>query len=85
MTEPPSIAEQEDVDRRLRLLSAARNVIEHNRSVVNKEFAALVPDSPYKIGDRIAIREPELGDALSAVEWTADQLNRRAIKTFNLT
>jgi hypothetical protein len=84
MTEPPPIAQQEDVARRLHLLSAARNVIEHNRSVVNAEFVALVADSPHRIGDRIAIREPELGDALSAVEWTADQLNRRAIEKFKV-
>lgn len=84
MEEPPSLAEQQDVRRRLRLLSAIRNIIEHNRSVVNQEFIRLVQDSPYSIGEAIAISITELGDALAAVEWTADQMNKRAIDKFSI-
>jgi hypothetical protein len=84
MFEPPPRAEQEDVRRRLVLLSAVRNLIEHNRSVVNREFVNLVPNSGYTVGDRIAITVTELGDALSAVEWTVDDLNRRAINKFGI-
>jgi hypothetical protein len=79
MVEPPPIAQQQGIQRRLHLLSASRNVIEHNRSEVNDEFIALVPDSKYSVGDRITITTSELGEALSAVEWTADQLNVRAL------
>jgi len=59
-------------------------LIEHNRSVVNREFVNLVPNSGYTVGDRIAITVIELGDALSAVEWTVDDLNRRAINKFGI-
>jgi hypothetical protein len=83
MSEPP-IAEQLDVRRRLIFLSAIRNLIEHNRSVVNREFENLVPTSGYVAGDRIAMTVTELGDALSAAEWTADDLNRRAIEKFGI-
>lgn len=82
ISDSPKRAEHEDVRRRLILLSAIRNVIEHNRSVVNREFLNLVPDSPYALGDRIAISVTELGDALSAVEWAGDDLNRRAVAKF---
>lgn len=84
MVEPPSLAEQEDVIHRLHLLSAVRNVIEHRRSLVDQAFIDTVPNSPYRLGDRIAIGTPELGDALTAVEWTVAQLNRRAIDKFGL-
>lgn len=84
MSEPPPLAEQEDIRGRLILLGAIRNLIEHNRSVVNREFQSLVPRSGYATGERISITLTELGDALSAVEWTADNLNRRAIKKFGV-
>jgi hypothetical protein len=81
---PVSESQQEDVRRHLILLSAIRNVMEHNRSIVNQEFLALVANSPYGIGQQIAISVTELGDALSAVEWTADDLNQRAVAKFGL-
>jgi hypothetical protein len=84
MLEPPPRAEQESIRRRLVLLSAIRNLIEHNRSVVNRGFMELVPDSGYALGDRVEVTVTELGDALSAVEWTADGIDRRAIKKFRL-
>ena len=84
MLEPPPRAAQEDIRRRLILLSAVRNVIEHNRSRVNRGFLDLVPDSGYSIGNPITITVTELGDAFSAVEWTADQLNQRAIEKFGI-
>ncbi len=84
MLEPPPRAEQEDIRRRLVLLSAIRNLIEHNRSVVNREFMELVPDSGYALGDRVEVTVTELGDALSAVEWTADGINQRAMKKFGM-
>jgi len=51
---------------------------------VNREFVNLVPNAGYTVGDRIAITVIELGDALSAVEWTVDDLNRRAINKFGI-
>jgi hypothetical protein len=84
ISESPQRPEQENVRRRLILLSAIRNVIEHNRSIINREFLTLVPNSPYAVGERIAISVTELGDALSAVEWAADDLNQRAVAKFGL-
>ena len=76
--------EQESARHRLLFLSAGRNIIEHNRSIVNDEFRALIPDAPFEKGQRIVITGTELGDALSAVEWTADTLNRRAVEKFGI-
>jgi hypothetical protein len=44
----PLNREQEDARARLVFLSAARNIIEHNRSVVNDEFLKLVPNTTYE-------------------------------------
>jgi hypothetical protein len=82
--ENPTAPEQHATRANLLLLSASRNVIEHNRSVVNNEFLALVPGSVYKVGDIITITVAELGDALATVEWTAEHLNSRAIAKFGL-
>ena len=71
-----------DVRNRLLLMNAIRNVIEHNRSVVNSDFLRLIPDSTWTSGQQITLSEAELGDAFSAVEWTADDLNRRATEKF---
>jgi hypothetical protein len=77
-------AEQQHARARLVFLSAARNVIEHNRSVVNDEFIALVPDAEYERGQTLIITTTTLGDALSAAESVADGLNRRAVGKFGL-
>jgi hypothetical protein len=80
--EPPPQFEKDEMRRLLIYLGAARNVIEHNKSVVNAEFIALVPDSGHSIGDLILIGSTELGDALFTVERTGDDLNRRAVEKF---
>jgi len=80
----PLTREQENARARLVFLSAARNIIEHNRSVVNDDFLALVPSTTYEKGQRVVITATELGDALSATEWTVDGLNRRAVEKFGL-
>jgi hypothetical protein len=85
MIEPPSLAQQESVLARLRAASAIRNVIEHNNGIVDAEFLKAVPGQSYKLGDRVVINTPELGDAISAVEWAADELNRRAMAKFFAT
>jgi hypothetical protein len=82
--QPPSVAEQEEIRRRLIFISAARNVVEHNRSIVNREFVDLVPNSNYSIGDQLTIDITDLGDALWSVERAADNLNRRAIEKFGI-
>ena len=84
MSEPPPLAEQRWVRNRLILLSAIRNVIEHNRSIVNREFIDVIPHSVYGIGDQIVIDTTKLGDALCAAEWTIDNLNRRAVGKYGI-
>jgi hypothetical protein len=81
-TGPEPAPQRDDVRRRLVLMNAVRNVIEHNRSVVNADFLRLVPDSPWPDGHLIVVTVTELGDALSAVEWAGDSLNRRAVDKF---
>lgn len=75
-------AECDDVRRRLMLMNAVRNVIEHNRSLVNADFLSLIPDSRWPAGHPIVVTVTELGDALSAVEWAGDSLNKRAVDKF---
>jgi hypothetical protein len=82
MTPPAPMEEQIDVRKRLARLSAVRNIVEHNQSIVNAEFLRLVPDSPWPMGSRVAISWSEFGDAISAAEFTADDLNRRAVVKF---
>ena len=60
-TGPEPAAEREDVRRRLVLINAVRNVIEHNRSVVNADFLRLVPDSPWPAEHVIVVTGTELG------------------------
>jgi hypothetical protein len=74
--------EREDVRRQLMLMNAMRNIIEHNRSVVNADFVRLMPDAPWAVGHLIVVTVTELGDALSAVEWSGDSLNKRAVDKF---
>ncbi|HLN26224.1 MAG TPA: hypothetical protein VK395_00610 [Gemmataceae bacterium] len=83
-TGPEPAAESDDVRRRLVLMNAIRNVIEHNRAVVNADFLRLVPDSPWAEGQIIAITVTELGDALSAVEWAGNSLNGRAVDKYGI-
>lgn len=83
-TVPDPNAECDGVRRRLVQMNAVRNVIEHNRSVVNAEFLHLVAGSSWQTGQSIVVTVTELGDALSAVEWTGDSLNRRAVEKFSL-
>jgi hypothetical protein len=85
ISDSPQRAEQEDVQRRLVLLGAIRNVLEHNHAVVDRKFLDIVRGSSYTIGNPIAISLTEFGDALSAVEWVADDLNRRAVVKFNIS
>lgn len=69
---------------RLDAATAIRNILEHNSSIVNKEFLARVPDSSFEEGGRVEIGSPELGDLLSAARWTADHLNQRALSKYGL-
>ncbi|MBI1424124.1 MAG: hypothetical protein GC149_11700 [Gammaproteobacteria bacterium] len=84
MVEPPSVSEQQSVLLRLQTASAIRNVIEHNSGIINEEFLKLIPGTSYKLGEHIIISTPELGDAISAIEWASDNLNRRAVEKYKI-
>lgn len=84
-TEPPPIAEQEDIIRRLTLCAQLRNVIEHNGGVIDDRFLRKVAQGPYQLGEKAVITLTELGDALSAIEWVSKDLNVRAVARFGLT
>jgi len=76
--------ERDSILSRLRTAGALRNILEHNSGVVNWEFKKLVPESKYEIGDRVIVGTPELGDAISSIEHTADSVNKRAVEKFSL-
>jgi hypothetical protein len=82
--DPPLNDEQKSVRDRLILMGAARNIMEHNSSVINSEFLSRATGTQYVAGQPFVVSSIELGDALSAVEHAADGLNRRAVDKFNL-
>ncbi len=65
-------------------MSALRNLIEHNRWIVNREFFTQFPDSGLKVGDCIDITLSDICEAIGVVEWTADNLNDRAVEKFKI-
>lgn len=65
-------------------MGAARNIMEHKSAVINGEFLNGVSGTTYALGQTFVASSVELSDALSAVEYTADNLNKRAVEKFKL-
>jgi len=61
-----------------------RNVITHNRGIVNRFFIQRNPHFADDVGKRVVLREEERREMLSTLGYCARQLDVRAIKKFGL-
>lgn len=65
-------------------LVATRNLLTHNRGVVNARFLGLVPNSGYVEGDQIEL-PTAIGEELDFLGGCARRIDARAIAKFSLT
>ena len=75
--------EPEDAGRAIRIVEI-RNLIVHNRAVVNRVFLSRVPDYPAKEGDRIEIDVDDLFEDVQFLAGLCFDLDRRAAEKFGL-
>jgi hypothetical protein len=61
-----------------------RNVITHNRGIVNRLFINRNPQFAEDLGKRVVLDEQESREMLSTLGYGARQLDLRAIKKFRL-
>ena len=61
-----------------------RNVITHNRGIVNRLFIQRNPQFAGDLGKRVVLNEQERREMLSTLGYRARQLDLRAIKKFEL-
>jgi len=61
-----------------------RNVITHNRGIVNRFFIQRNPQFAEVLGKRVALDEQERREMLSSLGYCARQLDLRAVKKFRL-
>jgi hypothetical protein len=61
-----------------------RNVITHNRGIVNRFFIQRHPQFAEDLGKRVVLDEQERREMLSTLGYRARQLDLRAIKKFRL-
>jgi hypothetical protein len=61
-----------------------RNVITHNRGIVNRFFIQRNPQFADDLGKRVVLSEQETGEMLGTLGYCARQLDIRAIKKFGL-
>jgi hypothetical protein len=79
-----SLFVNDDQRQRASRLVDIRNVIVHNRGIVNKRFLDRQPGSGYKLGDPLKINLAEnSGHLIFLMEWIAD-LDFRVIEKFSL-
>ncbi|MBF8267369.1 MAG: hypothetical protein HW388_877 [Dehalococcoidia bacterium] len=73
----------EDLTRAVRI-TATRNLLVHNRGIVNRVFLSRVKDTPRKLGDKISL---ELNQALEEAVFLINHawdIDKRAREKFNL-
>jgi hypothetical protein len=61
-----------------------RNVITHNRGIVNRFFIQRNPRFADDLGKRVVLSEEERQEMLSTLGYCARQLDVRAVKKFSL-
>ncbi len=71
------------LDRAARIVEV-RNLIAHNRAVVNRLFLARVPDSPTAIGDALHLNVDDVFGDLEFLGKTVADLDERSVAKFGL-
>jgi hypothetical protein len=61
-----------------------RNLLTHNRGIVNKRFLERVPDCQVGIGDKLIIHEGEAGEELAFLCEAVFSLDKRACGKFGV-
>jgi hypothetical protein len=59
-----------------------RNILEHNRGVVNRLYLQKNPRSERRLGDCVVVNMDMLGKAFAMVQAVAESVNKRAIEKF---
>ena len=60
-----------------------RNILEHNRGVVNRLYLKKTPRSERQLGDCIVVNLEMLGKVFAMVQAVAESVNKRAIEKFS--
>ena len=73
----------EELNKAIRL-NEMRNLIVHNRGIVNKTFLSRVPDSRLSLGDRVTLDFKELVDDMMFLINVVHDMEMRAIAKFRI-
>jgi hypothetical protein len=75
-----------DEFQKLTLLNDVRNIIVHNRGIVNQIFKQKQPDHPAKLGSQIVFKDHnEVSDLIGSLVYLARHLDARAATKFKLS
>lgn len=81
---PSNRESSQELDTRLKLLWAARNIIVHNDGLVDKKFIKICSGSGLKVGDTMNITSEEICDAFALTQFLADDINNRAVAKYHI-
>lgn len=73
----------EEKNRAIRIV-AMRNLIVHNRGIINDQFLSQVPNFPAKIGERLPISMQSVQDDMQFLILSVLDIDKRAISKFGL-
>jgi hypothetical protein len=62
-----------------------RNIIVHNRAVVNRRFLSRVPESQARLGERLEIVGKEVSNAIRSLGESCSDIDVRAASKFGLS
>lgn len=72
-----------DLDRAIGIIEM-RNLIAHNRAIINRRFLSRVSKSKFVIGDKLVIEAEVFVDDLRFLERSAEDIDRRAAVQFGI-
>lgn len=75
--------DDQDLNRAIRLIES-RNLIVHNRGLVNEHFLSRVPDSSAKLDGPLPLSTDEIFEDLEFLLSSVQSIDARAIQKFNL-
>jgi hypothetical protein len=78
------IQEPDDLDTTVEEIIATRNIVVHNRGIVNEIYKALVPSSQLKIGDLRGLTEADLKSMVEVIRKTCKTTDALVVEKFGL-
>ena len=79
------VSEQDELKMQLERIFQDRNIIEHNKGVVNRLYIKKHLWTKLKPGDELEIGIEQVGNAINVMELIAANLNKRVVKKFGLS